>query len=226
MSTSVRPIVNLVRDLEGVFARYAPFRIQYAPDELICQSGSYAAGVYLVTAGIAQEWYVDRVNKESETPTGLLGVGDLIGSELMLAEDVDLHRTSCRAVSCVSLSFLERSAFEAAMEDHQVLRRFVMARLAERGFDLSRALWRSQLTAEERVCTLLLDSTRFGESVGGVVSLPEEIDLRLLAGLTYLSLRKVKQACEAFPGVKWKERRLTFSPDELARWRLDTASWP
>ncbi|MFC2099677.1 Crp/Fnr family transcriptional regulator [Candidatus Bipolaricaulota bacterium] len=219
MSTSTRPTFETVRDIEHVFARCEPLRIRYAPDELICQSGCYAAGVYLLTSGIVLESYVDRTSRAGDVATGLLGVGDLIGTELLLAGQARLHQTSCRALSDVSLTFLERSAFEAAVEAHDPLRRFLAAHLAERGLRLTRTLWRSQLAPEERLCALLLDLVLFAESADGMITLPRELDHRLLATLAHLPLRRARQACRLLPGVEWREDRLAFSLDVLDDWR-------
>ncbi|MBU0596318.1 hypothetical protein KJ567_06515, partial [Candidatus Bipolaricaulota bacterium] len=145
--------------------------------------------------------------------------GDLIGTELLLADQARLHRTSCRALSDVSLTFLERSAFETAVEAHDPLRRFLITHLAERGFRMTQTLWRSQLAPEQRLCALLLDLARFGESTDGATTLPRELNHRLLAVLTRLPLRRVRQAYGSLPGVEWREDRLAFSLDVLDDWR-------
>ena len=148
----------------------------------------------------------------------LLTSGDLIGSEFLLPNDDRLHRTSCRAVSTVSLLFLERSAFETAVEAHDVLRRFLTVHLAERSFSLIRVLWRSRLRSVERINALLLDLVPVGKpTADGHIALPAEIDLRLLAGLSHLSRRKASQACQSLPGVEWDNGQLVLSPEELGR---------
>lgn len=216
MSTLTQPTVDLLRDLEGVFAEHEPFRVRYAPDELICQAGSYAAGVYLVTTGIVHESYVDPVRKGGEVSMGLLGPLSLIGTEFLLPDGLRLHRVSCRAVTGVTLSFLERSAFETAMETHDVLRHFLVVHLAERSFNLIRALWRSRRGPLERAHALLLDLVPFGElTADGHVTLPAEIDLQRLAGLSYVSYRRVRQLCQSLPGVEWDGKRLVLLPGEL-----------
>ena len=214
--------IDLLRDLEDVFNQHDPFRVRYEPNELICQAGSYAAGVYLLTAGIVRETYVDPLTKHGEVWMGLLGSGELIGSEFLLPDDDRLHRTSCRAVSTASLLFLERHAFETAVETHEVLRRFLFAHLVERSFNLVRALWRLQVGPEERVCSLLLDLARLGEQTpGGRVAMPEAIDLRLLAGLLRLSPWQTRRAYESLAGVDRTGDRLTFAPEELLGWQSE-----
>jgi CRP-like cAMP-binding protein len=216
MSALTQPAVGLLRDLEGLFAEHEPFRVRYAPDELICQAGSYAAGVYLVTTGIVHESYVDFVDKGRDVSTSLLGPLSLIGTEFLLPDGLRLHRVSCRAVTGVTLSFLERSAFETAVEAHDVLRHFLAVHLAERSFDLIRALWRSQLGPAERVRAVLLDLVPFGEpTADGHVTLPAEIDLQQLAGLSYVSYRRVRQVCQSLPGVEWGDEGCVLSPGEL-----------
>jgi len=220
MNILTQPTAAVLRDLEEVFARYEPLQVRYEPDELICQVGSYAAGVYLVTSGIVQESYADPGTRGNRVSMGLLGPGELIGIELQLPDNERLHRTTCRAVTRVSLSFLERTAFAAAVEQHELLRRFLATHLAERCFGLAHALWRSQLEASMRLSTLLFDLIRFGEPASpGHIALPPQVDLRLLAGLSHLSHRQVKRVCASLPGVSWNdEEQLVFSPDEFSCW--------
>jgi len=197
--------------LEAIFASYRPFDIRYAADELICQSGSYAAGIYLVTDGIAIESYVDR---EAEVvPTDLLGAGDLIGFELLAPDGGPLHCTSCRAVSGVRLAFLERSAFDAAMDDHPALSAFVTAHLAGRALRGIRALWRARLAPSTRVQDLIADLSRFGVPTEDGVALPPELDIRLIADLTALSKRRVKDAIESMPEIASRGDRLVIRQD-------------
>jgi CRP-like cAMP-binding protein len=222
MNTARQQTTDLLRDLEDVFNQHDPFRVRYEPNELICQAGSYAAGVYLVTAGIVRETYVDALTKHGEVWMGLLGSGELIGSEFLLPDDERLHRTSCRAVSTASLLFLERRAFETAVEKHEVLRRFLFTYLVERSFNLVRALWRLQVGPEERVCSLLLDLARLGEQTQeGKIAMPEAVDLRLLAGLLRLSPWQTRRAYESLAGVDQTGDRLTFVPEELRSWQSE-----
>ena len=220
MKIASQQTTDLLHDLEDVFNQHDPFRVRYERNELICQAGSYAAGVYLVTAGIVRETYVDALTKHGEVWMGLLGSGELIGSEFLLPDDDRLHRTSCRAVSTASLLFLERRAFETAVEKHEVLRRFLFAYLVERSFNLVRALWRLQVGPEERVCSLLLDLARLGEQTPeGKIAMPEAVDLRLLAGLLRLSPWQTRRAYESLAGVGRTGDRLTFAPEELFIWQ-------
>ena len=222
MNIASRQATVSLRDLEDAFNRHDPFRVRYEPNELICQAGSYAAGVYLVTAGLVRETYVDTLIKHGEVWTDLLASGELIGSEFLLPDDDRLHRTSCRAVSTASLLFLERHTFETAVETHEVLRRFLIAHLAGRSHNLLRALWRLQVGPEERVCSLLLDLACLGEQTPeGRVAMPEAIDLRLLAGFLRLSPWQTRRAFESLAGVDLTGDRLTFAPEELLGWQSE-----
>jgi CRP-like cAMP-binding protein len=222
MNTANQQTTDLLRDLEDVFNQHDPFRVRYEPNELICQAGSYAAGVYLVTEGIVRETYVDALTGRGEVWMGLLGSGELIGSEFSQPDDNRLHRTSCRAVSTTSLLFLERHAFETAVEKHEVLRWFLFAYLVERSFNLVRALWRLQVGPEERVCSLLLDLARLGEQTPeGRIAMPEAVDLQLLAGLLRLSPWQTRRAYESLAGVGRIGDRLTFAPEELLSWQSE-----
>ncbi len=204
MKGTTKPTTGVYRTPEDVFARHEPLHIRYAPNELIFQTGTYAAGVYLVTEGIVHESYVDAVAGGDPVSTGLHGPASLIGVEMHLPGGEPLHRSSCRAVSQVSLSFLEQSDFEAAIETDEKLRFLLMSHYARRGLLLTRAVWRSQLGPADRVQTLLQDLAFLGRPTdGGRVVLPKEIDLHRVAELSYMTYRKAKQLCHSLDGAEW-----------------------
>ena len=208
---------------ETVFDRFDPIRIRYSPNELICQSRCYAAGIYLVTSGLILETYSELMTGDDFVAVGVLGPGDLIGTELLIADPEELHQTTCRALSPTSLSFLERSTFGEASETDELLRGFVTTYLAGRSLRLLQALWRAQRPADERLRRLLLELARFGNFASEAhVRLPEEFELRLLAGLACVSVRRARQICASIQGVSWTDDGLCLFLEDLAE-TLDPA---
>jgi len=214
MKRAIRPTTEARGAPEDVFARHEPLHIRYAPDELIFQAGTYAAGVYLVVEGIVHESYVDAIAGGDPVSTGLYGPVSLIGVEMYLPGGEHLHRSSCRAVSQVSLSFLEQNDFEAALEMDEALQSLLMAHYAQRGLLLARAVWRSQLDPAGRVQALLQDLACLGRPIDGSrVALPKEIDLHRVADLSYITYRKAKQLCRALDGAKWDGEQWLLAPE-------------
>jgi len=218
MDITMRSNVDAPQAVADLFAAYQPLHVRYEPDELICQVGSYAAGVYLLTAGIVLESYADPEVRKPDAAIGLLGPGSLIGLELKLPRSEQLHRTTCRAISTVTLTFLERKAFTAAMEEEEPLRSFLIAHLSERHFTMAQALWRARLGVPARLRSLLIDAAPLGELTdAGKVALPQAIDVQRLAALAHTSPRQIRQALAALPGAGWSQERLVFSLDDLRR---------
>ena len=216
MSRTTRQATHSAQGLETAFDRFEPLRIRYAPNELICQSGSYAAGIYLITSGTVLETYASAMCEATPLATGLLCTGDLIGIAPLSDSENMLHQTSCRALSSVSLSFLERGAFSAALEVDTALRRFLTAYLASRSQRLIRVLWRTRLSADDRLRDLFLDLAHLGMGDNDIIRLPRELDLRLIANLTGVPLRRARQICSALQGVEWTDDGFRLSLDELS----------
>jgi len=216
MIRTSRQTTHSAHDLETAFGRFEPLRIRYASNELICQSGSYAAGVYLMTTGIVLETYAGGTREAAPLVTGLLCTGDLIGIEPLSDGENMLHQTSCRALSSVSLSFLERGAFNAALEVDPGLRQYLTAYLADRSHRLVRALWRTRLAADERLRDVFLHLAPLASGDGASIRLPRELDLRLIADLAGVPLRRARQACTALHGVEWTDEGFRLSLAKLS----------
>ena len=214
MTITAQQAADPLHALEDAFMARHPLRVRYAADELIYQAGSYAAGVYLITNGIVQESYSGT--SEQGVPTALLGPSSLIGGEALLLNDHRLHCVSCRAVSEVSLLFLERTAFDPPAKDHSGLHSVLALDLVKRGLAMNRALWRSRLDPPDRIRCLLHDLAFLGEETSaGRVALPPEINIQRVADLSFLSPRKVRQLRHALPGIEWDETRWLLSPEPL-----------
>ena len=185
------------------FEPHGPFRIRYAAGELIHQSGTFAAGATWIASGIVQE-SCGKENAEGTTVSEPLGPGDLLGIEILLPGTAALHCGSARAVTDVQLSFLERSAFESAMEDDLRLRSYVLERMAERVFSLKRSLRVAADPLEvrlQRLLSILAEKSDL-DPTSGETALPPEIDRRVLAEFLSVSTRRVSRALDVL-GLTW-----------------------
>jgi CRP-like cAMP-binding protein len=204
-------------EIEQTFVSYEPLQVRYNPAELIYQRGGFVAGMHLVISGIAKEEHPDRGHGQPPIAVGLLGPGSLLDVEVLHSRGEELHQTSCRALTAVTLLFLERSAFFRAVTESRFLRCALDQHVAERRLGLLQLLRRSQLPDEVRLQDTLLDLLRFGEPAsGGLVALPPEFDLHLVAHLAYLPSRKIRDLLNRSPGGRIEDGgRLLLNPEAL-----------
>jgi len=204
---------DVCHGLEQVLAPYDPLRIRYAPGELLFQAGCFAAGVYLINDGIVQESYAHPAAGEPEVATGLFGRPSLLGHETFEPGRHPLHGVSCRAVTWVSVLFVEQAAFETAVAASDPLRAFQTSHLLERQSALTRALWRSQLDPAGRIRATLQEIIPFCQATedGGVL-LPAEIDLHRLAELSYVSYRKTRDLLRSQWQMEQQDEGWMLSP--------------
>jgi CRP-like cAMP-binding protein len=188
---------------EALFADHQPLRVRYAKDELICRTGSYVAGIYVIASGLVDEIVQDPRLASGSEHHSLLGPGALIGLEILLDPREERHQTSCRALADTELLFIERNAFAATLDRDPEFRRFVESALAARHFALLRGLWRLISSPQDRIRSLLLDLTLHATSQDDneAIALTREIDCRLLSQLTSLSLRQLRTACDQLEGI-------------------------
>ncbi|MGB2982869.1 MAG: Crp/Fnr family transcriptional regulator [Candidatus Bipolaricaulia bacterium] len=217
MTQSQQRIIAERSDWANAFSGSGALHIRYARGEMICQIGSYAAGVYLVRRGIVSE----SLGGEGGTgPSGafeILGPGDLIGLEVLLGRGEALHAACSRAIADVELAFLARVAFADAVDQDVDLRWRLLAHLAVRHLSVRRALSRSRSSTKERLCHLLLD---LGHKLGRVtngeeVQLPMELDLRTLTDLLGISTSQVRRARDSLPSLHEEDGRIHFSSEAL-----------
>lgn len=198
------------QDAVAAFSGHRPLRVRYARDELICQNGSYAAGLYLIRYGLVDESIQDpRVSSETARHNVLCS-RDVIGLEVFLEPKEELHQTSCRALTDTELLFIERSALAEALMNDRTLNRHILAALASRHFAVQRSSWRQSAPPRERICSLLLDLVASAghrdASEDGAYRLPRELTPRMVSQLADLSLRQLRATCEALSGVRWDRK--------------------
>jgi len=172
--------------------------------------------VHLITEGIVQESYAHPAAAEPEIATGLFGRPSLLGHETLEPGRHPLHGVSCRAVTWVSVLFVEQAAFESAVATSEVLRVFQTDHLLERQSALTRALWRSQLDPAGRIRATLQEIVPFCQTTedGGLL-LPVEIDLHRLAELSYVSYRKTRDLLRSQWQMEQHDEGWILSPARL-----------
>ena len=198
---------------EALFHSYRPLRIRYAPGEMICQVGSFAAGVHLIVAGAVSDMML-TVGGEHRN-SDILGAGDLIGLEILDSNSAGLSISLCRALTAVELLFIERGQLESALTDdsalQQALFRYTMSR-----YVFTRKDPRQRTSVEAQLCRLLL---RLGEvcglpATGSCIALPAEITLRTLGELLCISSRQLRHARQAIHSFEISDSGIEFDLDE------------
>jgi len=177
-----------------LFSMYDPLHIRYARGELMVQSGTYAAGIALIVSGIVQESYASDHDGDHEA-TEILGPGDLIGFEVLLDGPHALHQTTARALTSVRLAFLERSTLQRALCEDSAIRNYVLMRLSTRVLSLKASLARAHAPLGSRLLWLLLElGKKSGQEISGDrMTLPPEIDRRVIADLLDVSTRRLSR---------------------------------
>jgi len=208
--------IDICRSLQAILDAYDPLRIRYAPNELLFQAGCFAAGVHLVTQGIVQESYAHPAAAGPEVAIGLYGPPSLLGHEVFAPDSHPLHSISCRAVTWVSVLFVEQTVFDAAIAADSTLRAFQTRHLLERQSALTRALWRSQLDPAGRIRATLQEIIPYCETMeDGRLLLFAEIDPHRLAELSYVSYRKARELLRSQWQMDRINRRWVLSPGHL-----------
>ena len=173
-------------------AAHRPLRIRYARGELIAQHGTYAAGLSLITSGLVVETYVSGDACEA---TGFAGPGDLLSTEVLLEQPHVLHQTTIRALTDVSISFLERGTLRAALNEDAKLRGLILSGLSEQLLSVKRGQARAHAPLEARLLWLLQELGAKAGSNGGSerIRVPSEIDRRVLAEILGVSGRRLSR---------------------------------
>ena len=205
--------------LADLLGAYRPLHVRYAAEELICREGTFAAGLQWISQGLVLETEGGSARGQMDAPPDLLSPGDLMGIEILLPALEERHRTSCRALTEVSLLFLDRASFERAMVEDSRFSALLVRHLATRCFRLRRARARQLLGPATRLAATLLDVAPACEPVEGEESLalPEAIDARILGELSRLSPAQMRRALRELPGLRTDGGQMVFSPRDLAQ---------
>lgn len=205
-------------DWRRVIETYRPLHVRYPHGELVFQAGTYAAGTYLIFAGLVSDRCAVPDEGHRAASMEILGPGDLIGLEALLDGRHDLHLSGARAVTDAELFFFERDLFLQVLDKEEAIERYCLARLARRFYALKQrtgSLFTSRV--EARLGRLLLDlADECGERLDEeTIALPGEITLPILAQLLGRSAARVTRALALLPGITQNEKRLVVSPETL-----------
>jgi CRP-like cAMP-binding protein len=183
---------------------------------MICQSGSFVAGIHIILHGIIS----DRVARTGirQPQCDILAVDDLIGLEILTNNSEAFSSSLCRAVTSVELLFIERSEFECALASHATLQRAVLHYITARYIEARRTSpGSSQLDAQ--CCRLLLRLATSCDppAEGTIVTLPAEITLRTLSELLCISSRQLRDVRQSIQSLSRVGAHLVFDSDEIHR---------
>ncbi len=203
----------------SLLAAYSPLHVRYAAEELICREGTFAAGLQWITQGFALETEGGRPRGQPSASPDLLRPGDVMGIEILLPSLEERHHTSCRALTEVSLLFLDRASLERALAEDSRFSVLLIGHLAVRYSRLRRARARQVLDPVARLAATLLELTPTCQPVEGeeALAVPEAIDVRILGELSGLSPAQMRRTLRDLPGLRTDGEQMTFSPLDLAQ---------
>lgn len=208
--------VALHTEWETILHSYHPLRIRYSPGEMICQVGSYVAGIHLVVRGVVSDMMLATGGEQRNSD--ILGTGDLIGLEILERNSNRLSISLCRALTAVELLFVERRQLESALDDDPALQRTFL-RYAVSRYVSTRKDPRQRASGKVQLCRLLL---RLGEACelsndDSGIALPGEITLRTLGELLCISSRRLRHARQGIQSLETNDSGIEFDLDEARR---------
>lgn len=183
-------------------------RISFSAGELLFQAGAFAAGVYVVEAGlVVQGFYRDGRPRASL----LASPGDLVGVEAWLAEPTPRYRAFARALTSTRVWFISSQDWGKALADPE-LQRLLLDQLAKGWLD--RAVLHSLTGDPKRALAWLL--WRWGEPKDSRLRLPANASLLAsLAGCSRSAMGKALESLQKEGAVKLQPGWLLGLPDAL-----------
>lgn len=184
-----------VSTLAELLEPHRPLHVRYAGGELISREGTFAAGLQWITQGLVMEAEGTAEGGSLSAPPDLLVPGDALGVEILAPNADERHRTTCRALTEVSLIFVDRASLDRALVADAKLAVWLAGHLAERNVRLRRARSRLGLAPAFRLQGTLLELSSICEPVEGEdsLALPEAVDARILGELSGLSPSQMKR---------------------------------
>lgn len=209
MTTHRQTIGQLSAEWERILSSYQPLRIRYAPGEMICQVGSYVAGIHLIVQGVVSDVMLTATGEPRDSH--ILADGDLIGIEILDGTTDRLATSLCRAVTPVELLFIERRQLQIATRDHPAFQQSLVRYLINR-YVLTRSNPQQRSSVSLRLCHLLLE---LGVACGDPtdddrIALPSEITPRVLGELMCISARQLRRARQAIHGLELHDSNIEF----------------
>jgi len=214
MCSQARALEFVPSEWEAAAREADSLHIRYAPGELICQYGSYVAGVQFFLSGVASQFI--PTSSGSMNRCDLLGPGDLIGIEVLADQGIETSRSACAAITGVELLFFEGRAFSDQLLRNPALTGRVLSYLASRHVGLQVGVPNNG-SDSVALCELLLrlDALCGGSKEFGAVTLPEEIAPRTIQELSGLSGRRFRSAWDAIDSLEVAGAHIVFARDVL-----------
>jgi len=216
MSSTTRAIEFVPSEWETAVCGSDTLHIRYAAGELICQRGSYVAGIHLILSGVASE--VVPTPEGSPGPPDLLGAGDLIGIEMLAEGANETSNSACIAVTQVELLFFERRAFKKQLLRNSALSHRILRYLASRHLRLQGDAYCAGSDLEALAFLLLrLHEVSSEPYEADLATLPESISPRMIQELSRLSGRRFRSAWDAMDTVHVGNSQIRFSREALSQ---------
>lgn len=203
-----------------VLESWHPLHIRYPKGELIYQAGGYAAGVYLISGGVVSE-VIPNQKRRKYPPVEILGPGDILGVEVFLGNEEEIHLCQTRAITDTEVFFFERKEFLNLLEGEDELYHYCLHCLSDRFFKAREwGYMHCSSSIDERVCRIILDlAEKDGETQdNGRVIIPPAIRQTILSRLLGISGSKVNRAMSSLPKLSSSERGIEVFPEELRLW--------
>jgi len=195
-------------------AERASLHVRYSAGEMICQVGTYVAGIHFIRCGAVS----NRV-ATLESGSGrscILGPGDLIGLEILLGNGHALSMSQLRALTDVGLDFLSTDELRDLLAEDAAVARDLIGRVASQYFRMQRLLDVST-SDEDVICDLLLQiATACGcTAETGRVTLPRSVDRTALCDLSGLSPRRLRRVLDDVEGLHIGNADVSFDPEDV-----------
>jgi CRP-like cAMP-binding protein len=193
--------------------------VRYVAGEMICQIGSYVAGIQVIQEGVvASRTFLAPGNY---SPCEILGPGDILGLEMLVAESGRISTSQCRAITPTSLDFYQADHVEQVMRERADICTALLQYVTRRCLSDPHGHHR-ELPIETRLVDLLL---RLAGHCGDGTScrqlvLPEPITVRTLSDLLCVAPRRIRQGLKIVSTFRIEGGRLVFDLEELQGLRV------
>ena len=198
---------------------YKPLHVRYRPGELIYQTGTYAAGVYLIAHGLVTDQCVTKNNNRHTRLLEIFGPGDLIGLDILIKDFGGLYVGCARTIIETDLYFFEKNKFLDLMQEQMMVKDYCIDLLLHRLYSIKQhvSLVGRKALVQQMRCLLLSLAQKCGEiTEGTAVLLPPEIKPPVLAFLLGISNAKASRVLNSLSGVSLIEGRIALFPSALS----------
>ena len=209
---------GLLQNTDGAAAlvEHASLHVRYSAGEMICQTGSYVAGIHVIQRGAV----ANRVAtlRSGASRSCILGPGDLIGLEVLLQHGDRVAASQVRALTDVELQFLATGELHAALSDDAAIAHAVMERLAAQYFRMQQLLDASTSDEDALLHLLLQLAAACGRTATtGRVVLPRSVDRAALCELSGLSPRRLRRVLDDVASLRIDNADVSFDPEDVRR---------